>query len=289
MRLSLGLLREFEFFNFSFELASKSTMLRQYLSSDELRANALFIIAAGNNGAINKGANLDTSSLNGSFRKGDVLTTGGPLPDVIFVAALDEHGKLAGFSNYGNKTVEIAAPGSNISSTIRNNGYGLLSGTSQAAPFVTLTAAILLAEFPSLSLPEIHHRIVDTCDWVPEFKPFIHDGCKLNIQKAITSNVDLLELKSGLLLKGTVAPAQISIPDSSQGANGSKYERAWFGDDGQLIIVTTNGRFTKPVSGMQSIMIKMTQPADCAFQVTGDMCAIPVSMIRDIIFRVSGM
>jgi hypothetical protein len=290
-----GIGKSIRLFNLSFELAAYSEMLQQYLMRDDLRGNLLFVIAAGNCGALNKetpgncdlidkGESLDNNpARHMTFRGSDSL----PLKDVIFVAALDEHGNVAKFSNFGKATVEIAAPGSNISSTISNAGHGLLSGTSQAAPFVTLTAAILLAEIPSLSLPEVRQRIVDTCDWLTELKPYVRDGCRLNIQKAITSDTDLVQLKSGKILRGTVSQTQIPLPAAAAAPPGSKYERAWFDDDGQVTIATTGGRFKSPPISASSIKLELGANSDCVGQVTGTVCAIPVSLIRDVVFRVS--
>ncbi len=77
---------------------------------------------------------------------------------MISVAALNDKGELADFSNYG-KEVDIAAPGEEILSTMPLNNYGVLSGSSLAAPFVTGTAALLKSCFPELTADEIVDRI----------------------------------------------------------------------------------------------------------------------------------
>ena len=64
------------------------------------------------------------------------------LDNVISAANLMFDGNLAESSNYGAKSVDIAAPGTYIVSTIADSGYGFMTGTSMSAPMVTGAAAI---------------------------------------------------------------------------------------------------------------------------------------------------
>lgn len=63
------------------------------------------------------------------------------LNNIISVAASNNDGNLVAFSNYGQNSVDIAAPGKLIFSTLPNNTYGVMSGTSQATAFVSGTVA----------------------------------------------------------------------------------------------------------------------------------------------------
>ncbi len=55
-------------------------------------------------------------------------------------------------SNYGNTTVDVAAPGDNVLSTyIGSSQYTTMTGTSVAVPHVTGTAALLIAQYASLT------------------------------------------------------------------------------------------------------------------------------------------
>ena len=70
------------------------------------------------------------------------------LDNIISVAAIDSSGALTSFSNYGVESVDIAAPGIGVYTTIPNNQYGAYQGTSIATPHVTGAIALLYAYHP---------------------------------------------------------------------------------------------------------------------------------------------
>lgn len=73
------------------------------------------------------------------------------LPNIVAVTAVDRHGALLPTSNFGRSTVDIAAPGKNIYSTLPGGQYGYLTGTSQATAFVSGVAALFMAIDPELN------------------------------------------------------------------------------------------------------------------------------------------
>jgi uncharacterized protein (TIGR03382 family) len=99
------------------------------------QAGVLFIAAAGNSSANND----TTPSYPASYN----------LDHIISVASHTRTDTLSSFSNFGRYTVHVSAPGSDILSTIPNNGYGLLSGTSMATPHVSGLVGLLKAQDPS--------------------------------------------------------------------------------------------------------------------------------------------
>lgn len=68
---------------------------------------------------------------------------------------------IAVFSNYGDETVDLFAPGVDIYSTMPGNEYEFQEGTSMAAPVVSGTAALIMAYYPELSPHQVRQIILD--------------------------------------------------------------------------------------------------------------------------------
>ena len=88
------------------------------------------------------------------------------LPNVISVAASGRLDRLLSYSNYGQTSVDLAAPGDDIYSTVPfssdPSGYASFSGTSMAAPAVSGTAALYLAHAPGSSAEQTRHAILQS-------------------------------------------------------------------------------------------------------------------------------
>jgi subtilisin family serine protease len=149
---------------------AKSSALREAIK----RANdegILFVAASGNSSA-------DSDKM-------PHYPAGYDLPNVISVAALDRSDRLASFSNYGAKSVHIAAPGAEILSTWLGNQYEEHSGTSMATPEVAGVAALVLSLEPKLSVKELRERLFDSVDKLDTLKGKVSTGGRLNAARAV--------------------------------------------------------------------------------------------------------
>lgn len=69
---------------------------------------------------------------------------------------------VAGFSNFGKNNVDVFAPGAKIYSTVPENDYKTLGGTSMAAPAVAGIAALIRSYYPKLSAAQVKQIIIDS-------------------------------------------------------------------------------------------------------------------------------
>ena len=82
--------------------------------------------------------------------------------NLLVIASTKKGGSLSWFSNYGTTSVDLAAPGSAILSTIPGNMYASYDGTSMAAPNTTGVAAEVLSHFPELGPVELKERLMNS-------------------------------------------------------------------------------------------------------------------------------
>lgn len=108
------------------------------------------------------------------------------LSNIISVTAIDPSTEVLSSSNYGTTTVDIAAPGQNILSTLPGNSYGLMTGTSQATAFVSGAAAIVMAHKHSFNVADIKKYILSTGDAQASLLSKTRTSRKLNLYKALT-------------------------------------------------------------------------------------------------------
>jgi subtilisin family serine protease len=135
------------------------------------RSHGVIVVAA----AGNDGTNNDTNAVYPANYSGDNL---------ISVAATDRNDRLASFSNYGRTTVDIAAPGVSILSTLPNGRYGGYSGTSMAAPHVTGAIALVWDAHPNWTYRQVIDAVLNSTDNVSSLTNKVAHG-RLNVGRAI--------------------------------------------------------------------------------------------------------
>lgn len=107
--------------------------------------------------------------------------------NVIAVAAVDANGNLASFSNYGEKGVDIAAPGVSIWSLYPRDLYVRMSGTSMATPFVSGAMALLLAGSPNASIAELREALLQGASQFDTLAGLVSDSRFLNVAGALAA------------------------------------------------------------------------------------------------------
>lgn len=147
------------------------TMNTRYLDmaiKHAVKNNVLVVAAAGNN-------NTNASIFPCAYR------------EIMCVGSIDIDGKVSRFSNYGAE-VDILAPGDQIASTVPTSfiplklniqGYDIMSGTSQAAPFVSAAAALIKGVYPRMHINEVQRRLLDSSLERPDDFKSMHGAVQL--------------------------------------------------------------------------------------------------------------
>ncbi len=173
-------------------------MPRDIADSSELKrsierardAGVLFVVAAGNDG-IDQDKDKEPS-FPAAFTDID---------NMISVAATDSDDEIAEFSNFGTRSVHIAAPGVKILSTTVGNNYDDVvarftdptgkvevidwDGTSMAAPIVAGAAALIWAQEPNLTYRQVKARLLTSVRKVPGLKGTVLTGGVLDVEAAL--------------------------------------------------------------------------------------------------------
>lgn len=141
-----------------------------------LSKGVLFVAAAGNDGEDTDESPHYPSSYDSA--------------NIISVAALNNGGDMADFTNFGVRTVDIAAPGVNILSTLPGGVFEDWSGTSMATPFVTGVAALMLSVNPNLDAVTLKAKILSAARPMSSLQGKILTGGFLNANQAVRSSLD---------------------------------------------------------------------------------------------------
>lgn len=177
-----------------------SLVFSQALSDaiDLLGANDILVVASAGNAT--PAVNLDTTpKYPCSYQR----------PNLICATALDMDNSLWSNSNYSKNVVDVGAPSATAYSTLRQSNYGVLSGSSMAAPFVAGEAALILSK-DNLNTAQLRAAIVNNLTPVASLASTIKTGGAVNVCKAL----------SGCATAVTGIPVNVSPPEIA-GAGGT--------------------------------------------------------------------
>nr|WP_295904613.1 S8 family peptidase [uncultured Bdellovibrio sp.] len=192
----------------------------------------IFIAAAANDGKNND--------------KTEMYPANNGYPNSITVAASGPSDAKPSWSNYGTATVHVASPGENIMSTLPNNKYGNLSGTSMATPLVSGLVALMKAQDPSLTGAQVRAILQTT-------------GAKVSIETACNCRVDAFEAVDAVIAKKMVlVPAAATIQPSSTLAFSVLHGKAPFkfaSSNTSVASIDNNGTLTAAGNGTTTVTV----------------------------------
>jgi len=111
-----------------------------------------------------------------------------PIPSQLTVAASNDFDQMASFSNYGAVTVQVAAPGVGILSTVPGHYYRYMSGTSMAAPFVAGLMVMALREAPQLTGFQVRNLVMNSGEYVTSHKNKTITGFRVNSLNTVVNS-----------------------------------------------------------------------------------------------------
>lgn len=178
------------------------------------KSAAFHVMAAGNNGR-----NVD-------WREN--YPSGYEMKNSISVAATDRNDKLANFSNYGKKEVDIAAPGVQTYSTTPNGRYGYKSGTSMATPHVSGAAVLLVANEPEISNEELKKQLMDGAERLPSLRKKTVTEGRLNIANSLEKDDqapgEIRDLMGHADTAGSIGVSFLATGDDGFDGKASRYD-----------------------------------------------------------------
>lgn len=198
--------------SFGYMLKGLADELEVQIAGD--RNQVLYVVAAGNNG-------IDKKNIC------DSRPSCFDLPNVISVAALDEDIQRpdvlkkqddTAHTDYG-RFVHVGALGQDVFGAFAYGHYGILSGSSQAAPQVAGLASLLFAKHANQLHPaQVKNRLIACADRTGELKPKIFGG-RVNAECTLDSLEGRLQLSNTSEVQhGTFRPASVKFQDMTSRA-----------------------------------------------------------------------
>jgi Subtilase family/Invasin, domain 3 len=135
-------------------------------------------------------------------------------PNEICVAASDEHDQIPFWANYGPNSVDLAAPGQDIYSTLRGGTYGYINGSSMSTAEVSGAAALILS-VGYQSATALKADILNNVDPIPALAGKVRTGGRLDICKALPGCSTTPPIGPPTSLSLTLSPQSIPADGTS--------------------------------------------------------------------------
>jgi len=194
----------------------------------------------------------------------------------ISVGAVGQDGNMAAFSNWSPTKVDIAAPGVDIWSSVRNDDYEALQGTSMATPYVTGLAALYKSKNPTVGASAIKALLLSKLVEKPSIEGKVANAGIPDAEALLSSGTDPV---TGVSLDRESAEIGVSetlqLTASVAPASAGNTNVSWETSDAAVATVE-NGLVTGIANGEADIVVRTEEgdfTATCAIVVSGD---IPV-------------
>ncbi len=244
---------------------SMDTAFMRNVIREAVRNNIVVVAAAGNN---NTNGNIFPCAYE----------------NVICVGSVDADGSVSAFSNYGGE-VDILAPGDQILSTIPTEfipikmniqGYDILSGTSQAAPFVSAAAALLKGANPDMSMYEVMRRLYDSAGKKEDSFKSLHG--LLNLEKAFDlkeapSVKPVFKLNSEIVFSPLNGEFDLLLPIRNYGADTKNIKVELFFKDARVKLKGNSITFNE-MPNYEKLVAQMIEESNAAGKPVADKSVI---------------
>jgi subtilisin family serine protease len=171
------------------------------------------------------------------------------LPGMVSVASSQSDGLFSSFSNWGQLSVDFAAPGSDILSTLPDLRWGSLSGTSMATPMASGVAALMLARFPQLSVTELRNALLNSVVDKPSYRGKLSTAGELNARVAMEQFKKGFQVWPSMLTVGTNSKFQFTTV-------GGEGPVTWSVSDPNVAMVDASGTLSVIRAGDVNIAAK---------------------------------
>lgn len=190
--------------NMSLGMEKNDFTLQEYIYNTDM----LFVCAAGNDGKL-----LENKPLYPAFYN---------FSNVISVANVRCDGTLHSSSNYSSNSVTVAAPGTEIYSSLPDDKYGYATGTSMATPYVTGVAAMLYSYSVSMNATAAKNQIVLGAKKLDGLSGKVKSGL-IDAYQSYLMDVTAPEIKETVTVSKAKGYAKIKLNVKDYGNSGLKW------------------------------------------------------------------